>query len=119
MVCMPMTNVWTRAAATSTVVAARPAAAVRRAKCQAYAMNAATYNASGMALTRPPGLPARQKMQPRSHDDTKNARRMYSSAFFVASCLPGKKCSNHEGVEVRVLGIELSLVQRAPSLAGC
>src|SRR5437762_11905376 len=30
------------------------------------------------------------KMQPRSHEDTKHARRMYSRAFFVVSCLRGK-----------------------------
>src|SRR6266487_978320 len=34
------------------------------------------------------------KMQPRSHEDTKHARKMYSRAFFVVSCLRGKKCSN-------------------------
>src|SRR5437867_868728 len=37
------------------------------------------------------------QMQPRSHEDTKNARRECTKeAFFVVSCLRGKKCSNHK-----------------------
>src|SRR5262245_14529123 len=47
MVCMPMTNVWARAANTRSVVAARPDVASRRAKCHTYTMRAATYPTSG------------------------------------------------------------------------
>src|SRR5262245_33055812 len=44
---MPMTNVCASTPATSSVVAARPTAGVRRAKCQPYATKAAAYRARG------------------------------------------------------------------------
>src|SRR5262245_29318105 len=44
---MPMTKVCASTPATRSVVAARPTAGVRRAKCQPYATKAAAYSARG------------------------------------------------------------------------
>src|SRR5439155_18458570 len=56
------------------------------------------------------------KMQPRSREDTKHARRMYSRASSWFRVFVAKNVAAMKDAEVRVLGNRLSLLRRAPGL---